>query len=228
MSRSNEKLQALKQDLSKQSEAPVQVYQADLTNKEACSTIFKEIIKNNSRIDGLINNAGMGVFEYAERTKTEDIDQMINLNIRSVIEATKQIIPVFKAQQFGHLINVASFGGKMATPKSSVYSATKGAVIAYSNAVRLEIETDRIFVTTINLGPVKTSFFNQADPEGSYQKAVARYMLDPEDVADKIIKSLFKRKREINLPWWMAVGAKIHHQFPTLVEKLMSSQFRKK
>ncbi|WP_440895790.1 SDR family NAD(P)-dependent oxidoreductase [Amphibacillus sp. Q70] len=228
VSRSEQKLQQLQLEISKSSNNQAQIYAADLTNRTECRAIFNEIIATNQRIDGLINNAGLGIFESAHLTHSEDIDRMFQLNVLAVIEATQLIIPIFKKQQSGHLINIASFAGKMATPKSSVYSATKSAVIAYSNAVRLEIETKDIFVTSVNLGPVKTAFFNQADPTGQYQQAVSRYMLEPDHVADTIIKHLFSRKREINLPWWMSVGAKLHHQFPTLVEKTLKNQFRKK
>ncbi|WP_371817644.1 SDR family NAD(P)-dependent oxidoreductase [Amphibacillus sp. MSJ-3] len=228
VSRSEEKLKQLQTDLKQISNGQVQIYVADLMNRTECHSVFNKIIEHNQKIDGLINNAGIGVFESADLINHEDIDQMVQLNLLSVIETTQLLIPIFKKQQFGHLINIASFAGKMATPKSAVYSATKSGVIAYTNAVRLEIETNNIFVTSVNLGPVKTSFFNRADPTGQYQKAVSAYMLDPDYVANKIIKYLFKRKREINLPWWMSLGSKIHYLFPTIVEQLLRKQFSKK
>lgn len=58
----------------------------------------------------------------------------------------------------GHIFNVASMAGKMATPKSTVYSATKFAVLGFSNALRLELRPANVFVTTINPGPIATEF----------------------------------------------------------------------
>lgn len=228
ISRSEEKLNQLHEQLSKKKPNQIQVYAADLSNRTACQTLFKKIIRNHSQIDVLINNAGLGIFESAHLTQTNDIDRMFKLNVFAVIESLKVMIPFFQTQSFGHIINIGSMAGKMATPKAAVYSATKSALIAYTNALRLEIETSDLLITTVNLGPVKTNFFKQADPDGGYQKSVARYMLTADQVANAIIKNLFKRKREINLPWWMAIGAKLHHQFPTLIEKLLKQQFNKK
>ena len=228
ISRSEKKLNQLYDQLTSKSANPVYVYAADLTNSHACKAVFEKIINDHHKIDAVINNAGIGVFEYAHLTQTEDMLHMFQLNLFSIVESIKILLPFFKKQSFGHIINIASIAGKMATPKASIYSASKSALIAYTNALRLESETDRLFISTVNLGPVKTNFFKRADPSGSYQKQVARYMLTPDDVANKIIKVLFKRKREINLPWWMAFGTKIHYLFPTLIERLFRSQFSKK
>src|SRR5690606_5732016 len=86
----------------------------------------------------------------------------------------------------GHIINIASQAGKMATPKSAVYAATKFAVRGYSNALRLELRPFGIYVTTVNTGPMHTNFFNQADPTGSYLNKIARWVLDPQVVAKKV------------------------------------------
>ena len=228
ISRSEAKLNQLHDELSAISNSDIEVYAADLSNRNACQTVFEKVIRNRHQIDGLINNAGVGIFEYGHLTQTSDIDRMFQLNVYSTIESLKVMIPFFQTQRFGHVINIGSMAGKIATPKASVYSATKSALIAYTDAVRLEVETKELLFTTVNLGPVKTNFFKQADPTGDYQQSVSRYMLTADEVADKIIKNLFKRKREINLPWWMAAGAKLHHQFPTLVETMLKKQFNKK
>ncbi len=228
ISRSEAKLNQLHDELSTKSNSDIQVYAADLSNRGACQTVFEKVIRNCRQIDGLINNAGLGIFEYGHLTQTNDLDRMFQLNVYSIIESLKVMIPFFQTQKYGHIINIGSMAGKMATPKASVYSATKSALIAYTNAVRLEVETNDLLITTVNLGPVNTNFFKQADPTGDYQQSVSRYMLTADEVADKIIKNLFIRKREINLPWWMAIGAKIHYQFPTLVETMLKKQFNKK
>ena len=84
--------------------------------------------------------------------------------------------------------------GLVATAKSSLYSATKFAAIGFSNALRLELMPFGVHVTTVNPGPIRTTFFDQADPDGSYVKAVDRYILEPDFVAKKIVKKLWKSK----------------------------------
>ena len=69
-----------------------------------------------------------------------------------------------------------------------------------NSALRLELLPFGVYVTTVNPGPIKTSFFDQADPDGSYVKAVDKYILEPDFVASKIVSSFGKKKREMNLP----------------------------
>ncbi len=228
IARSTDKLYSLKERLQYDYQIECVVYSVDLSNQEAWITTLKEINQNYPRIDALINNAGFGIFDQVEEAKTEEIERMFQVNVFALIESVKQLLPSFLAAQQGHIINIASIAGKIATPKSSVYSATKHAVLGFSNALRLEVEKHGVFVTTVNLGPVRTNFFNIADPSGSYQKNVNRFMLDPNDVVEAITKSLFKQKREINLPRWMEIGSRLYHLFPQLSERILAKQFNKK
>ncbi len=80
----------------------------------------------------------------------------------------------------GHIINIASMAGKMATAKSTIYSATKFAVLGFSNALRLELKPLGVAVTTVNPGPVATDFFDKADPSGSYlEKVINLFWIQP-------------------------------------------------
>src|SRR6185437_3126826 len=76
----------------------------------------------------------------------------------------------------GHIINIASQAGKIATLKSSVYSATKHAVLGYTNSLRMELSDLHIKVTAVNPGPIGTDFFSIADEGGTYAKSVQRYV----------------------------------------------------
>src|SRR5699024_9715866 len=117
---------------------------------------------------------------------------------------------------------------KVATPKSSAYAATKHAVLGFTNALRLEAVKEGVKVTAVILGPARTSFFKSEDPEGAYQKNVAQSMLDPDYVAQKVVRHLFTNKIEINLPNWMEMGSALHRLFPNTMERLLKKQFNKK
>ncbi|HLR66386.1 SDR family NAD(P)-dependent oxidoreductase [Virgibacillus alimentarius] len=204
------------------------VYQVDLQNNEERERTIEQILKEHEQIHGLINNAGAGIFEFVKDTKQEDIDRMFQLNLFALIHLTKRFLLHFSYYQSGHIVNVASQAGKIATPKSAVYASTKHAVLGFTNALRLEVKKEGISVTAVNLGPVRTNFFTAADPDGIYQKNVGRLMLEPDDVAQKIIRHLFTNKREINLPSWMEIGSKLYHIFPRTAERLLKRQFNKK
>ena len=85
-----------------------------------------------------------------------------------------------------------------------------------------------VYVTTVNPGPIKTAFFDLADPDGSYVKAVDKYILEPDFVAGKIVSSFGKKKREINLPEILNLAHKFYTLFPRIADKLAVKMFNYK
>ncbi|KGP72155.1 SDR family NAD(P)-dependent oxidoreductase [Pontibacillus yanchengensis] len=203
-------------------------YTCDLADPEHVRTTFQSIYKDHGQIDVLVNNAGFGVFESINDTDMKAFQSMFNVNVLGLIQCVKEVLPHMIEHNHGHIVNIASLAGKMSTPKSAGYASTKHAVIGFTNALRLEMSSYSIFVTGVNLGPVRTSFFDTADPGGEYQASVERYMLDPDYVASRIVSHLYTSKREINMPGWMEVGAKLYQLMPGVMEKVFRSQFSKK
>ncbi|MBS4749548.1 SDR family NAD(P)-dependent oxidoreductase [Granulicatella sp. zg-ZJ] len=180
------------------------------------------------QIDIIIHNAGYGIFEEAHLFTDNTVEHMFSVNILSPIVLTNALLPKLYKQGKGHIIFVASQASKMATPKSSIYSATKFGLRGYANALRLEAKKHGIFVTTVNPGPIDTGFFDIADKTGQYQKAVANTMLTAKDVARKISRRIFRPTREINLPFSMAVAAVLYEVLPTVSDRLVLKLFNKK
>lgn len=228
LARSIDKLEKLKFLIDQKLNARSFVYQADLKNAKESDAILECILDEHQHIHALINNAGAGIFGNVETMKLEDMENMFQLNVFALIRTTKRVLPHFLEKQEGHIINIASQAGKISTPKSAAYAATKHAVLGFTNAMRLETSDRGVDVTAVNLGPVRTCFFALADPDGSYQKNIDRYMLDPDQVAQKIIRHLFTNKREINMPWWMETASKLYHLVPNVMERLLTKQFHKK
>lgn len=228
LARSIDKLESQQQLLKQKLHAESYIYQVDLQKPAELDAVFRLILSDNKQIHGLINNAGAGIFDYIKDIAWQDVDHMFQLNVFALIRGTKMVLPHFIAQKEGHIVNIASQAGKIPTPKSAVYAATKHAVLGFTNALRLEIATKKIHVTSVNLGPVRTNFFKGADPSGTYQKSVDRYMLNPDVVAQKIVGQLFTNRREVNLPGWMEFGSKMYQLFPSVLERLLKRQFNKK
>ncbi|MCA1009590.1 SDR family NAD(P)-dependent oxidoreductase [Halobacillus halophilus] len=228
VARSADRLAIIKEKIEAAFSVPCYWYKADLSNDAEWKDVIDQICYDHGSIDGLINNAGMAVFDLVSEAKWQDIDRMLSINVKSLFRTTHQLLPHFLQQGRGHIINIASQAGKIATPKSSVYAATKHAVIGFTNGLRMEVESQGVYVTSVNLGPVRTNFFNQADPTGGYEKAVDRFMLDPNKVAAKVVDHLFSKQREINMPGWMNSGSKMYSFAPAFLEKAMERQFNKK
>ncbi|KAA0550396.1 SDR family oxidoreductase [Bacillus sp. BGMRC 2118] len=194
-------------------------YVLDVQQLELIDETIQHITNRVGTIHVLINNAGFGVFDAVEDINLNDMKSMFEVNVFGLIAMTKSVLPFMMKQNEGHIINIASQAGKIASPKSSVYSATKHAVLGFTNSLRMELSKTNINVTSVNPGPIRTRFFDIADKSGNYVKNVQRYMLDSRYVAAKVVDAIFTSKREINLPKWMNAGSVLFQLFPTFMEK---------
>ncbi|MGX2960327.1 SDR family NAD(P)-dependent oxidoreductase [Peribacillus sp. JNUCC 23] len=228
LARNTDKLEELRNELNNQYGDVAYSYTLDVSDMKKIVEVFTEIYAHVGEIDVLVNNAGYGTFKEVDETDTDEIQAMFRVNVIGLMACTKMVVSAMKRRKSGHIINVASMAGKIATPKSTLYSSTKFAVIGYSNALRLEVMRDGIHVTTVNPGPIATNFFDIADESGTYVKNIEKFILQPEYVADKIVSAMLTKKREINLPRFMNAISKIHTLFPNTVETLGKNAFFKK
>ncbi len=228
LARSSERLQLVREEILKTTGISAPYYPVDVSDNDAVVTTFAQIFESYAKVDVLINNAGYAIFAPLATTKLEDIQGMFAVNVFGLIACTQAVLPAMLKENKGHIINIASQAGKLATPKSSVYCATKHAVLAITNSLRMELAGTNIFVSAVNPGPIKTRFFERADATGNYAKNVEKFMLEPEFVSEKIIQLIERPKREINLPIWMGWGTIIYQLFPSLVEKLAGKKLSQK
>ena len=210
-----EKVQA---DLQTRYSANVKVYKLDVSDTDEIKMVFGQIIDEINHIDILVNNAGYGIFRSAHELSIEEIKRMFEVNVLGLIACTNMVLPLMLKHKKGHIINIASQAGKIATPKSSAYAATKHAVLGFTNSLRMEVSDQNINVTAVNPGPIETNFFSIADETGSYVKSVKRFIITPEYVASKIVNAMLTRTREMNLPRWMSAGNVFYTLFPRLFE----------
>ena len=197
---------------------------ADMAKKEDIDFVMKQI----ESPDIVIFSAGVGTFEYAFETSSEAVRSTMDINVVAPIELTKRLLPDMMARKSGHLIYLGSQAGKVATPKTSVYAASKHAILGYTDALRMEVAPFNIHVTTINPGPIDTPFLDLADQSGNYRTSVKKHLLTVDTVVDAIIKTIEKPVREVNLPWYMGITSKLHALAPALVERLGRKFFMKK
>ena len=191
-------------------------FQLDVANPESVARLLEKISEKVGKIDVFVNNAGYGIFQEFTEMDPAVIRNMFEVNVLGMMVLTQQVAIQMAEQKHGHIINVASIAGKIATPKTAVYSATKFAVLGFSNALRLELKPLGINVTTVNPGPIETAFFDQADPSGSYLSSVGSLVLEPNKLAQTIVKAMIHPKREINRPYILGAAAKLYTLFPAI------------
>ncbi|HHT73786.1 MAG TPA: SDR family oxidoreductase [Firmicutes bacterium] len=200
----------------------------DMADPVQIKAAVAEALARFGTIDVLVNNAGFGYFAEAVDLDMDVAERMFRVNVLGLMHITKLVAQTMKERGRGHIINIASQGGKTATPKSTCYSGTKAAVIAYSNALRLELKPHGVYVTTVNPGPINTDFFSAADQSGDYLKRVGFILLDAERVADRIVQAMERPRREINLPRVMELGARLYALCPHLGDFLVENMFNLK
>lgn len=198
------------------------VFSVDIGSQDQVEQLLSTI----TDIDILINGAGYGIMKDFSKFCDADVVNMFDTNVIGTIQLTTEIAKRMRERKSGTIVTIASIAGKIATPKSSVYSATKFALIGYFNALRLELKKDNVHVMTVNPGPVATNFFNIADEDKSYQKSLGGKTLTPKLVVGKIIKGIDMKKREVNLPFKLVLAVKISQFFPKLSDRMLLNMFK--
>ncbi|MTG96929.1 MULTISPECIES: SDR family NAD(P)-dependent oxidoreductase [Myroides] len=155
--RRSDKLEELKRELSSQTE--VQTLTFDVSDKRQVNEAIQSLPKEWQKIDVLINNAGnahgLSTFQDAE---LDDLEAMIDINVKGLIYVTKAILPLMLLGQSGHIINLSSIAGKETYQNGTVYCASKSAVESISKGLRLDLVNTGIKVTNVAPGAVETEF----------------------------------------------------------------------
>ena len=158
MARRKDKLEDLVQDLSEHIEAHILV--ADVRDEEVVRSAISSLPEHvKTSLSILVNNAGLAVGKGPiDRGLIEDWDRMIDTNVKGLLYVSRAVIPLLKANNKGHIINIASIAGKEVYPGGNVYCATKHAVDALSRAMRIDLINHNIKVSNLAPGAAETEF----------------------------------------------------------------------
>lgn len=193
---------------------------------EIDETIPSAITSND--YDVVILNAGIGFFKPHHELTPREIDAMMKVNTTIPIQLATIHSNHFQARGNGHLVFIGSLAGKMATPKASVYAATKHALDGYVQGLRMELQHSKVHVSILHPGPIDTPFIDKADASGGYKKALGKHLLSIEEVGEKVLDVLDKPKGEVLIPTYLGVLAKLTKVFPLTVEKWGQRFYAKK
>lgn len=185
--RNEDKLQALTQELKAQG-TDVLPLNFDVRDRKAAAQAMEGLPEEWKEIDVLINNAGLARgLEPEYEGDFDDWDQMIDTNIKGLLTMTRLIVPGMVARNHGHIINIGSVAGDAAYAGGNVYCATKAAVKALSDGLRIDVAGTKLRVTNIKPGLVETNF-SRVRFHGDEQRADKVYEgikpLTGDDIAD--------------------------------------------
>ena len=226
--RRTDKLEEVKETCEKLSGKSAYYFHLDVSDPEEIDEVLTKTTEKIGSIDILVNNAGFGHFEEFQTVDLDIAEKMMRVNVMGMMYASQFAAIHMAKKEEGHIINICSMSGKIATPKSTIYSASKFAVLGFSNALRLELKPLNVGVTTVNLGPVETNFFDIADKSGQYLEKIGGTVLNPKTVARKVVELMGTGKRELNMPKVMEFGSRLYVLFPTIGDYLAGNLFNKK
>ena len=132
----------------------------DITQDADIVQVVEKVIKEQGRIDCLINNAGYGVYGSAEEVSLNDARQQFEVNLFGLARITQLCLPHMREKKSGRIINISSAGGKVYSPMGSWYHASKYALEGWSDTLRLEVAKFNIDVVLIEPGLIQTEFMD--------------------------------------------------------------------
>jgi NAD(P)-dependent dehydrogenase (short-subunit alcohol dehydrogenase family) len=135
----------------------------DVTDSASIAGATKEVLDRFGRIDVLVNNAGYAVRGAVEDVSPDDAQKMFDVNVYGVMRMIRAVAPHMRRQKTGRIVNIGSIAGKFVIPVNGTYSATKFALEALSDALRLELAPFGIRVVLIEPGNIRTSFAATAE-----------------------------------------------------------------
>jgi len=170
------------------------VVPTDVTDRAALESLRDRTLAAHGRCDVLVNDAGVpGGGPFAD-VPLERVETIVATNLTGVLAATKLFLPGMLDAGRGHVVNVASIAGRVALPGAAVYSATKHAVVAFSEALDAEVSPEGVHVTAVNPGLVRTESFPASDVPDRWTTSLER-------VADTIVRVARKGiAPEISIP----------------------------
>jgi len=175
----NYKIYGTSRDPKKYPNSKVKLFALDLTDTNSIKNAIDEVIDKESRIDVLINNAGVGITGALEEIPMEEVRRNFETNFFGSVEVIKTVLPQMRKQNSGKIINITSIAGYFGLPYRSVYSASKAALEIITEAVRMEVKPMGIeivniapgdFATNIAQGRYHTPILENSPYKKTYQK----------------------------------------------------------
>jgi short-subunit dehydrogenase len=149
-------------DLEEKFPGQAKAFSLDVTDYPQIASVVAQSTASYGPIDVLVNNAGYGLAGAIEEATEDEFMPMFNTNVFGLIRVTQALLPHFRSRKTGHILNLSSIGGLVATPGMGFYNATKFAVEGLSEALAQEVAPLGIKVTIVEPGPFRTDFLGRS------------------------------------------------------------------
>ena len=207
----------------------------DISNRAELEELVRRTTEELGPVDLLVNNAGLEIAGYSDKLDPDYIDQVVQVNLTSLIQLSRIVLPDMMERRRGHICNIASVAGKVARPYATVYSATKHGVVGFSWSLRAEMAEHNVEVSVVCPGYVADvgMFADRREKLGIGAPPNALKEVTPAEVVATTIRSIEENKAEAIVgPLIMKIADVAHALSPdfamNLARKSGSYRFVKK
>jgi short-subunit dehydrogenase len=173
------------------------VLPADVRDADSLRTAADQLQSALGPVDVLIANAGIGPTRDGSDLNAREVSDVININVVGAANSVGAVLPQMVARGRGHLVVISSLAAYRGLPRSAAYCASKAAVSAFFESLRLDLEPKGISVTIIHPGFIKT-------PLTFGREAQMPFLMELVDAVQKIVRAIEKRKKSYAFPWQLA------------------------
>jgi NADP-dependent 3-hydroxy acid dehydrogenase YdfG len=177
-------------------------FAVDVTKRAEVEALIRGAVDSFGRVDVMVNNAGIMPIAPIQLLKVEEWDQLIDVNIRGVLYGVAAVLPQMQKQKSGHIINLASvFGIKVFAPGGTVYSATKFAVRALTEGLRVELHSENIRCTMISPGAIASELqYGSSDPSSAqFVKEIYEKIAIPADSVARAVLYAIEQPADVEI-----------------------------
>jgi butyryl-CoA dehydrogenase len=184
----------------------------DVADRQAVEDWADKVAADHGKVNLIVNNAGVALGANVETMTYEDLEWLMGVNFWGVVHGTKAFLPHLRASGEGHIVNISSVFGMVGIPSQSAYNAAKFAVRGFTEALRIELDSDKprtVSCTTVHPGGIKTNIarngrFDEVtmqglgqDPDVLIEKAEKVFMTSPEKAAQVILDGVARDRRRV-------------------------------
>jgi short-subunit dehydrogenase len=218
-----ERLQALAEEIQA-SDGEAVAIPVDVSESAEIHLMVQTVLDLYGKIDILFNNAGFGAMDWFEKLSPQrQIETLVRVNLTGTMLVTHAVLPGMLERHSGHIINMASVAGLIASPLITTYSASKYGVRAFTDALRREVSPFGIQVSGIYPGPAATEFGTHLSEQRTREKInrLIDLHMTSEYVASRVVDVARHPRRSLVIPWWFRVITTFDTLFPVIVDWIL-------
>jgi short-subunit dehydrogenase len=205
--------------------ASVQIVPLDLSDHKSIPVIVADVLKEQGKIDVLINNGGLSQRSLALETSLDVDRKLMEVNYLGTVALTKSVLPSMLTHQLGHIVTITSLTGKFGTKLRSGYAASKHALHGFFDSLRAELGETPIKITLVCPGFIRTEISKNAvvgdgSAQGTMDAATEKGMA-PDVLASKILRAIEAEREEVNFGGKEVLAVYLKRFFPSYLSRLM-------